>query len=140
MLTMPRLTGLVREIAQHGLLFGSTSPYVDVTGGQEPGTVAEALPAVRQYIREPLFPDGTGFPESGPGDIALAIVAGARRALADVQAIERAAAEVAREHGVTVRQLAAAAGISERAGNDRYRRTGIAAAGTVRGEGHQGAP
>ena len=122
MLTAPRLTGLVREIAHHGLLFGARASYADVTGGQEPGTAAEALPAVLEYIREPVFPGGADFPEAGPGAIALAIVAGARRALADVQAIERAAAEVAREHGVTVRQLAAAAGMSDRAANDRYRR------------------
>jgi hypothetical protein len=55
----------------------------------------------------------------------VAVVAGPRRAAEDAQAIERAAAAIARTHGVTVRQLAAAAGISERAANDRYRKVSV---------------
>ena len=55
------------------------------------------------------------------GDRMLEIVAGARRLAEAVPAVELAAARIARDRGVTVRQLAEAAGISERAANDRYR-------------------
>jgi hypothetical protein len=116
-----RLAALVREIGQHGLLFGSDSPWKPPAGA-EPGSVAEALPPVRAYVAEPQLPDGATFPGLTDAEVALALVAGARRVQEDAQAIERAAALVAREQGVTVRRLAAAAGITERAANDRYRR------------------
>lgn len=124
MLHIRRLAGLVAEIGQHGLLFGTESPGL-TPPGVESGSVAEALPAVREYIDNPVLPEGAEFPGLTAEDVALALVAGARRALEDVQAIERAAAAVAREHGVTIRQLAQAAGISERAANDRYRKVEV---------------
>jgi hypothetical protein len=140
-----RLDALVREIAEQGVLFGKDVPWA--TKG-EPGTAAEALPAVRAFVeravsterpndsqqpaaathREPVrFFDGTWSDprmavEATDADLAVAILQGARRARADIEAIELAAAQLAREHGVTVRRLAQAAGISERAANDRYRR------------------
>ncbi|MER7129705.1 hypothetical protein [Streptosporangium saharense] len=83
----------------------------------------EALPAVQEYIAAPDLPEGITIEDLGAAPVALALVAAARRAQDDVQAIERAAALVARQYGVTVRQLAHAAGISERAANDRYRRS-----------------
>jgi hypothetical protein len=43
-----------------------------------------------------------------------------------IEAIEKAAAAIAREQGATVRQLAEAVGITERAANDRYRRSILA--------------
>ncbi|MEO6083111.1 MAG: hypothetical protein ABIQ18_08390 [Umezawaea sp.] len=55
------------------------------------------------------------------GERMLEIVAGARRLAEAAPAVELAAAGIARARGVTVRQLAEAAGISERAANDRYR-------------------
>lgn len=119
MLRVDRLDGLVTEIGQQGLLFGHTA----MTNHPEPGSANEALPAVRRYVESPELPEGAEFPDLTSVDVALALVAGARRAVEDAQAVERAAALVARERGVTVRQLAAAAGISERAANDRYRRT-----------------
>ncbi|MBB4920954.1 hypothetical protein [Streptosporangium saharense] len=108
-----RLDGLIEELASQGLLFGR---------GTVPGAVEEALPSVRKYLDRPVFPEGAKFPDLTTADLAVAIVQGARRALEDVQAIERAAASLAREQGVTVRQLAAAVDISERAASDRYRR------------------
>ncbi|MEU4235528.1 winged helix-turn-helix domain-containing protein [Nonomuraea sp. NPDC026600] len=116
-----RLDGLIEELAGQGLLFGRGAWLADRFGAK-PGTVEEALPSVRKYLDRPVFPEGAEFPETTTAGLAVAIVQGARRALEDVQAIERAAAGLAREHGITVRQLAAAAGISERAANDRYRR------------------
>lgn len=121
MLNIPRLRNLVREIGEHGLLFGARSPW-SADPGIEPGSAAEALPAVAAYVKEPQLPDGVDGAGLTDKDIALALVAGARRAALDVAAVERAAAAVARERGATVRELAAAAGISERAANDRYRR------------------
>jgi hypothetical protein len=56
-------------------------------------------------------------------EAALAMVSAARAAQEHLAAIERAAAAIARDSGVTVRRLAAAAGITERAAADRYRRT-----------------
>ena len=55
-------------------------------------------------------------------EAALAMVSAARAAQEHLAAIERAAAAVARDGGVTVRRLALAAGITERAAADRYRR------------------
>lgn len=50
------------------------------------------------------------------------VVAGARRLRARLDAVELVAAAAARERGVTVRELAAATGMSERAGTNRYPR------------------
>lgn len=122
MLRVRRLSGLIEAMAEHGLLFGHGSPWATEPGVKS-GTAAEALPAVRAYIDDPVLPEGVEFPNLTTESLLLALVAGGRRAAEDAQAIERAAAQLAREHGVTVRQLAAAAGISERAANDRYRKT-----------------
>ncbi|WP_436498666.1 hypothetical protein [Actinokineospora sp. HUAS TT18] len=53
---------------------------------------------------------------------ALAVVAAARLAQEHLVSIERAAAILARDGGVTLRRLALAAGITERAAAERYRR------------------
>jgi hypothetical protein len=120
-----RLAELVETLAHHGALFGREAIIVD-RPDTEPGTVDEALPVVRAYLAAPSLPEGMKAPSSdSTAKLALALVAGARRALDDVQAIERAAALIARDHGVTVRQLAAAAGITERAATDRYRRAAV---------------
>lgn len=60
-------------------------------------------------------------PEVDPA-AALAVVSAARLAQEHLTAIERAAATIARDSGITVRRLADAAGITERAAHDRYRR------------------
>jgi len=52
---------------------------------------------------------------------ALALVAAARAGQEHLVAIERAAAALARDSGVTLRRLADAANITERAAVDRYR-------------------
>lgn len=52
---------------------------------------------------------------------ALALVTAARSAQEHLVAIERAAAALARDSGVTLRRLADAANITERAAVDRYR-------------------
>jgi hypothetical protein len=114
-----RLDGLIEELAAQGMLFGRDVWH---TFRDEPGTVEEAVPAVRRYLADPVQPSGAKVTGVTAADLAVALLQGARRALEDVQAIERAAGGLAREHGVTVRQLAAAAGMSERAANDRYRR------------------
>jgi hypothetical protein len=61
----------------------------------------------------------SGIPSAG--DRMLEIVTGARRLAEVAPAVELAAARIARARGITVRELAEAAGISERAANDRYR-------------------
>ena len=115
-LAMVRAPGgvLIGLSGKHGLLLGRRSPIA--SADEDPA--ADALPAVREYIARPVLPEGPDFPGLTRADAALALVAGARRAVDDVQAIELAAAQAAREHGATVRQLAAAAGISERAASD----------------------
>ncbi|WP_436498721.1 hypothetical protein [Actinokineospora sp. HUAS TT18] len=60
-------------------------------------------------------------------DAALAVIHAARTAQQQLAAIERAAAAIARDNGVTVRRLADAAGITERAAAERYRRTSLSA-------------
>lgn len=119
MLRIDRLTRLVVEIGQQGVLSGTGKGPL---ASAELGDVEEALPAVREYVDNPTLPDDMGNPGLTRKITALAVVAGARRTAADAAAIERAAAEVAREEGATVRELATIVGISERAANDRYRR------------------
>jgi len=84
--------------------------------------------AVRDYINHPTAPPGA-TPEYRAAiqnlDVraaALALVAGARHAAAKAREIELAAARYARliDPPITVRQLADAAGISERAAAARY--------------------
>lgn len=125
MLQVHRLHPLIVEIAHYGALLGSDSPAL-TPPGVEPGTVAEALPAVQAYLDEPVLLAGFARldPPPSPEDLARWIVAGARRAAEDAAAIERAAAQIARRHGVTIRQLAIDAGISERAAGERYRLPG----------------
>lgn len=84
--------------------------------------------AVRDYINHPTAPPGA-TPELR-ADIqnldvraaALTLIAGARHAAAKARAIELAAARYARliDPPITVRRLAEAAGISERAAATRY--------------------
>lgn len=59
--------------------------------------------------------------EVDPG-AALAVVSAARAAQEHLVAIERAAAAIARDSGITLRRLADAAGITERAAADRYKK------------------
>ncbi|SDI09385.1 hypothetical protein SAMN05192558_101657 [Actinokineospora alba] len=59
--------------------------------------------------------------EVDPG-AALAVVSAARAAQEHLASIERAAAAIARDSGITLRRLADAAGITERAAADRYKK------------------
>ncbi|MBC6446164.1 hypothetical protein [Actinokineospora xionganensis] len=62
-------------------------------------------------------PDGALDPGA-----ALAVVSAASAAQEHLAAIERAAAAIARDSGITLRGLADAAGITERAAADRYKK------------------
>lgn len=83
---------------------------------------------VAQYIEHPSAPAESGIdltdmlPDLTARDVCLAIVSGARHAAAKARDIEVAAAQYARllRPAVTVRELANAAGITERAAATRY--------------------
>jgi DNA-directed RNA polymerase specialized sigma24 family protein len=60
--------------------------------------------------------------DDDPTDIAIAVLRAARGAADDLVAIERAAAALLRRRGVTVREIALVAGITERAAMTRYRK------------------
>lgn len=123
MLGSSPVRGLVVEAGQHGLLFGP-GEWSAAVGDTAEENVANAMAAVRAYIGDPVLPDGCEFPGLTAKQAALAVVAGARAVAARIESIEKAAARIAREeHGVTVRELAGAAGITERAAASRYRRT-----------------
>lgn len=117
MFAVHRLRRLVIEIGQHGLLFGRGT--INVHPGQQAGTVEEVTPAVRAWIDDPVLPDDVTGTYS-PAQLAVMLVAGASRTREDVEAVERAAAQIARHHGVTLRELAAAGGITERTAQSRY--------------------
>lgn len=72
------------------------------------------------HLRPADAPEGA--PDDTDAQLLCDLVTGARRLVEQVRQVELAAASMARERGVTVRQLAQAAGMSERATNDRYRR------------------
>jgi hypothetical protein len=110
-------------MAGHGLLFGQGSSWA-TEPGVEPGGTAEVLSAVPAYIEDPVLHQGGEFSNLTAEALPLALIAGARRAAEDAQAIERAAAQLALERGVTARQPAAV-GIGERAANDRYRKAPV---------------
>lgn len=84
--------------------------------------------AVRTYINHPTAPPGatpeyhTDIEKLDVRAAALALIAGARHAAAKAREIELAAARYARliDPPITVRRLADAAGISERAAATRY--------------------
>lgn len=71
-------------------------------------------------LRAEAEPDNDST-EVDPG-AALAVVSAARAAQEHLAAIERAAAAIARDSGITLRRLADAAGITERAAADRYKK------------------
>lgn len=86
--------------------------------------VGEVVPQLRIMLAHAGYrdddhtddPDATVDPAA-----ALALIAAARAGQEHLVAIERAAAALARDSGVTVRRLADAANITERAAMDRYR-------------------
>ncbi|MFC9250660.1 hypothetical protein [Amycolatopsis thailandensis] len=119
MLRRDHLNRLVVEIGQQGLLGGLGTGRLESATGDG---IEEVIPAVLRFVDDPELPEGVENPGLTPKLTALALLAGARRAAADAAAIERAAAQLARKAGATVRELALMAGISERAANDRYRR------------------
>jgi hypothetical protein len=114
MLRVHPLSRLIAECAENGLLFGTGSPLQQAEGSE--------TEAVAAYLSKPALPKEVTFDGLTPATVALAIVAGARRVSANAQAVELAAAQLARDHGATVRQLANAAGINERSAFERYRR------------------
>ena len=110
----------MEESAYHGLLFGSTSPFA---------TAKDLKETILDYLRSPQLPTGAGpfretFPHSGERDIAIVWSPEAVISLT-VSDIEVAAAAVARrlDPSVTLRELANATGISERAAAARYRKS-----------------
>jgi hypothetical protein len=86
--------------------------------------LGEVVPQLRTVLAQAGHHDVQGPPaedEVDPG-AALAVVSAARAAQEHLAAIERAAAAIARDSGITLRKLADAAGITERAAADRYRK------------------
>lgn len=112
-------TRFIQELGYHGVMFGASDTAV------EDGLDDD----VRRYIMDPSAPAQSGIdlhklnPGLDPHQTALALVAGARHAAAKAREIEVAAARVARllRPPVTLRALASAAGITERAAATRYR-------------------
>ncbi|MUL61180.1 hypothetical protein B5P44_01095 [Mycobacterium sp. CBMA 213] len=111
-------TRFIQELAYHGFMFGAGGTAVEDELGKD----------VAQYIEHPSSPAESGmdlnamFPDLNARDVCLAIVSGARHAAAKAREIEVAAAQYARllRPAVTVRELANAAGITERAAATRY--------------------
>lgn len=91
--------------------------------------LGEVVPQLRTVLAQAGHHDDThdaradADPENAvdPG-AALAVVSAARAAQEHLAAIERAAAAIARDSGITLRRLADAAGITERAAADRYKK------------------
>lgn len=89
--------------------------------------VGELVPQLRLMLAHAGYhddiPSGYGDEDATTVDpaAALALVTAARSAQEHLVAIERAAAALARDSGVTLRRLADAANITERAAVDRYR-------------------
>lgn len=98
-------------------------PRAPVQSHLDPDAVACAVQAVYAYLTNLDPPRDALMGDLAVKQSALGLVAAARQAMDDAQAIELAAAVVARYHGGTVRELSAAADISERAATTRYRRT-----------------
>ena len=111
MIRTSRDARLVRELASHGLLLG----HVQAVQSDDPADEITRCVAARQELADDL---GTKPPTER--EAALAIVAGARATAVRIRDLEIAAARFARLHGVTVRDLAEAAGITERAATTRY--------------------
>lgn len=117
----PNLRAL-REYLYHGLMFGSGDTIVedDLIGDME------------TFVAQPSAPAESGANLAGEYRALderaslLALVSGGRHAAVKAARIEIAAAQLARELDppVTLRELAAAAGITERAAAARYRRLG----------------
>lgn len=111
-------TRFIQELAYHGFMFGNEASAV------EDGLTKDVV----EYIANPSAPAASGidlhdmFPDLSDRDTCLALIAGARHAAAKAREIEVAAAQFARmlEPPVTVRELANAAGITERAAATRY--------------------
>ncbi|WP_102145715.1 hypothetical protein [Mycobacterium hubeiense] len=111
-------TRFIQELAFHGLMFGNEASAVEDGLGED----------VERYIADPTAPAASGidlhemFPDLNAREVCLALIAGARHAAAKAREIEVAAAQFARQlrPAVTVRELANAAGITERAGTTRY--------------------
>jgi len=74
-----------------------------------------------EHATEPNGKDLVDVVERVPDRTLLELVAGCRGLRDRLNRLELEAARQARAHGVTVRQLAAASGLSERRANDRYR-------------------
>jgi hypothetical protein len=111
---------IARLAALDGLYYGVNEPWK----ADELNTRTTAL--IADYLAHPTAPlseTHTALPDLAPGDLALAMVSGARRLAVFIDAIELAAAAAARGHGVTIRQLARAADMAERSAATRYRRT-----------------
>src|SRR4051794_6226318 len=66
--------------------------------------------------------DADNLAGEGEAETLMRIVVGARALAEQVRAVELAAAQLARQRHVTVRELAGATGMSERAATDRYKR------------------
>ena len=118
-----RMAALVAAVGDQSLTAepGSRAP---AQSHLDPVAVAYALQVVRPYLAN-LNPPGARTGDLAVKRSALSLVAAARQAAEDAQAIELAAAAVARDHGGTVRELSAAAEMSERAATTRYRRIWI---------------
>lgn len=128
-------TRFIQELAYHGFMFGNGATAVEDGLNKD----------VAQYIADPSAPEASGidlhdmFPDLSAREVCLALIAGARHAADKARDIEIAAAQLARllKPAVTVRELANAAGITERAAAARYPNplTAHAQAGSRKGGG-----
>lgn len=121
-------TRFIQELGYHGMMFGSDDSAV------EDGLEADVV----RYVVHPSAPTESGidlhemFPDLDMRQTALALVSGARHAAARAREIEVAAARLARllQPPVTLRELASAADITERAAATRYSHYSTPASGT----------
>ena len=119
-----RMAALVAAVGSQTLT-ATPTPRASVQSHLEPAALAGALQAVGAHLTGLESEAATNAGEPFSKRMALDLVAAARQAAEDAQAIERAAAALARVKGATVRELSEATGISERAANDRYRRISV---------------
>jgi hypothetical protein len=119
-----RMGALIAPVGGQSLM-AEPGPRVPVQSHLDPGAVACAVQVVYAYLTNLDPPRAARTGDLAVKRSALGLVAAARQAMEDAQAIELAAAVVARYHGGTVRELSDAAEISERAATTRYRRTSM---------------